>query len=118
MNLNVDVINGYHHLGVGGGGGTVTLNQRVQGQPCRPCDCNSSIFCLHHEYKSSALLTVPVSNVLRIDVLHRHEKKLHHHDGIVMVEVDSLVKIPPCGEPPHDRTQHTFACKLHECMTL
>ena len=59
-----------------------------------------------------------VSNGLRIDVLQCHERKQHHHDGTVMVEVDSLVKIPPCGEPPDDRTQHTFACKLDECMTL
>ena len=36
----------------------------------RYCAYNGSRFCIGHEQKASALLTVLVSNVLRIHVLH------------------------------------------------
>jgi len=35
MHIDVDVING------GVGRGAITLNQQAQGQPCRPCACNT-----------------------------------------------------------------------------
>ena len=50
----------------------------------------------------SLTLTVPVSNVLRLQC---HERKPRLHDGTVTVEVDRLVEIPPGGEPPDDRIE-------------
>jgi len=55
--------------------------------------------------ETSASLTVPLSNVLRIHALQCHERKLCLHDGTVMVELDRLVEIPPSNEPPDDRIE-------------
>ena len=100
------VINGYYHLRKEGLGHSPSIREHGDSHIARSHPCNGSMFCICHEQKISASLTVPVSMVLRIHILHCSyvtKRKPCLHDGTVTTDLDKknrLVEIPPSGEPP------------------
>jgi len=63
---------------------------------------HGSKVCIYHEQKTSALLTITVSSVVRIH-FYTSRWKPHPHDGTITTTLDKnrLVEIPPrSGEPP------------------
>ena len=103
--IDVDVVNGYHHLWGGGGGGNHL--SPASSMIIIQAMCLQWLYVLHISQIENFSLThnSSLQCVLRIHALQCHERKLCLHDVTVTVELDKLLETPPSGEPLDDRIE-------------